>query len=152
MSSTEDLRGYLGRLLGWTNTNAIDHAFLERAQQLGLQRQRHLGDFVKQQCAAVSRAEETFALLKDTSFALPALRALIRIYESEHDWPRAIQAVDSLRKLIDEPVPQLVHYHCELAQTAMSGKSPDLERAKQALALAKRAASALPLVTLMPRW
>jgi hypothetical protein len=26
MSSAEDLRGYLGRLLGWTNTSAIDHA------------------------------------------------------------------------------------------------------------------------------
>lgn len=26
MSSTDDLRGYLGRLLGWTNTSAIDHA------------------------------------------------------------------------------------------------------------------------------
>src|ERR1044071_5103318 len=26
MSSIEDLRGYLGRLLGWTNTSAIDHA------------------------------------------------------------------------------------------------------------------------------
>jgi hypothetical protein len=26
MSSTEELRGYLGRLLGWTNTGAIDHA------------------------------------------------------------------------------------------------------------------------------
>ena len=97
-------------------------------------------DYLK--AGMLDRAEETFALLKDTSFALPALRALIRIYESEHDWPRAIQAVDSLRKLIDEPVPQLVHYHCELAQAAMSGKSPDLERAKQALALAKRAASA----------
>jgi hypothetical protein len=27
MSSAEELRGYLGRLLGWTNTDAIDHAF-----------------------------------------------------------------------------------------------------------------------------
>jgi hypothetical protein len=26
MSSAEDLRGYLGRLLGWANTSAIDHA------------------------------------------------------------------------------------------------------------------------------
>jgi hypothetical protein len=26
MSSAEELRGYLGRLLGWTNTDAIDHA------------------------------------------------------------------------------------------------------------------------------
>jgi len=26
MSRAEELRGYLGRLLGWTNTDAIDHA------------------------------------------------------------------------------------------------------------------------------
>lgn len=64
----------------------------------------------------LDRAEEAFAVLKNTSFALPALRALIRIYESEHDWPRAIEAVEELRKLVDEPVPQLVHYHCEMAQ------------------------------------
>lgn len=97
-------------------------------------------DYLK--AGMLDRAEETFALLKDTSFALPSLRALIRIYESEHDWPRAIQAVDSLRKLVDEPVPQLVHYHCELAQAAMSAKKPDLERARQALTVAKRAANA----------
>ena len=97
-------------------------------------------DYLK--AGMLDRAEETFALLKDTSFALPALRALIRIYESEHDWPRAIEAVDSLRKLIDEPVPQLVHYYCELAQSAMSAKTPDIERAKQALSVAKRAARA----------
>lgn len=96
-------------------------------------------DYLK--AGMLDRAEETFALLKDTSFALPALRALIRIYESEHDWPRAIEAVDGLRKLIDEPVPQLVHYHCELAQAAMSAKPPALDRAKQSLATAQRAAS-----------
>ena len=95
-------------------------------------------DYLK--AGMLDRAEETFALLKDTSFALPALRALIRIYESEHDWPRAIEAVDGLRKLIEEPVPQLVHYHCELAQAAMSAKPPALDRAKQSLLTAQRAA------------
>ena len=96
-------------------------------------------DYLK--AGMLDRAEETFALLKDTSFALPALRALIRIYESEHDWPRAIEAVDGLRKLIEEPVPQLVHYHCELAQAAMSAKPPALDRAKQSLLTAQRAAA-----------
>jgi lipopolysaccharide biosynthesis regulator YciM len=96
-------------------------------------------DYLK--AGMLDRAEETFGLLKDTSFALPALRALIRIYESEHDWSRAIEAVDGLRKLLDEPVPQLVHYHCELAQAAMSAKPPALAQAKQSLAAAQHAAS-----------
>ena len=34
--------------------------FLQGAQQLGLQRQRHLGNFVEQQSAAISGAEEPF--------------------------------------------------------------------------------------------
>jgi lipopolysaccharide biosynthesis regulator YciM len=80
--------------------------------------------------------------LKDTSFALPALRALIRIYESEHDWARAIHAVESLRKLVDEPVPQLVHYHCEQAQVALASKPPLVAQAQEALQQAERAAKA----------
>src|SRR3546814_20675780 len=38
-----------------------DFAFLERAQQLGLQRQRHLGHFIEQQGAAVRGAEKALA-------------------------------------------------------------------------------------------
>jgi lipopolysaccharide biosynthesis regulator YciM len=86
-----------------------DHAQHELAQ-----------DYLK--AGMLDRAEEAFAVLKQTAFALPALRALIRIYESEHDWGRAIDAVDSLRTLVDEPVPQLVHYHCEQAQAALAIK------------------------------
>ena len=90
----------------------------------------------------LDRAEEAFAVLKDTAFALPALRALIRIYESEHDWVRAIAAVESLRKLVDEPVPQLVHYYCEQAQVALSAKPPNMDQAQEALMQAERAAKA----------
>jgi lipopolysaccharide biosynthesis regulator YciM len=88
----------------------------------------------------LDRAEEAFAVLKNTSFALPALRALIRIYESEHDWPRAIEAVEELRKLVDEPVPQLVHYHCEMAQAALAMRPPNMVVARESLDLAQRAA------------
>src|SRR3546814_12904273 len=72
----------------------------------------------------LDRAEQAFESIQDTQFAVPAMRALIRIYESEHDWPRAIEAVKRLRALVDEPVPQLVHYQCERAQAAMSAPTP----------------------------
>ncbi len=103
-----------------------DHAQHELAQ-----------DYLK--AGMLDRAEEAFAVLKDTAFALPALRALIRIYESEHDWPRAITAVETLRKLISEPVPQLVHYYCEQAQAALAEKPPNVVQARDALSLAERA-------------
>ncbi|MDO9026146.1 lipopolysaccharide assembly protein LapB [Zwartia sp.] len=103
-----------------------DHAQHELAQ-----------DYLK--AGMLDRAEEAFAVLKDTAFALPALRALIRIYESEHDWPRAITAVETLRKLVSEPVPQLVHYYCEQAQAALAEKPANVEQARAALKLAERA-------------
>src|SRR5690606_19633925 len=74
------------------------------------------------QAGMLDRAEQAFQHVLDTRFAVPAIRALIRIYESEHDWPRAIEAVKRLRALIDAPVPQLVHYQCEQAQSALLAK------------------------------
>jgi len=97
-------------------------------------------DYLK--AGMLDRAEDAFAVLKGTTFALPALRALIRIYESEHDWPRAIEAVESLRVLVDEPVPQLVHYFCEQAQTALATKPANIPAARLALAEAQKAVRA----------
>ncbi|AKQ56381.1 lipopolysaccharide assembly protein LapB [Bordetella hinzii] len=96
-------------------------------------------DFLK--AGMLDRAEAAFEQLKDTDtrYALPALRSLIRIYESEHDWPRAIEAVKTLHGLVDEPVPQLVHYYCEQAQGALSAKPPDIEAALAALDAADHA-------------
>jgi lipopolysaccharide biosynthesis regulator YciM len=98
-------------------------------------------DFLK--AGMLDRAEHAFELVLDTKFAVPAIRALIRIYESEHDWPRAIEAVKRLRALIDEPVPQLVHYQCERAVAAMSIKPPDFAAASEALDAADHAANAM---------
>src|SRR5690606_13358031 len=88
-------------------------------------------DFLK--AGMLDRAEQAFQQVLDTRFAVPAVRALIRIYESEHDWERAIESVKRLRGLVDEPVPQLVHYQCERAVAALSGKTPDLKAAADAL-------------------
>jgi lipopolysaccharide assembly protein B len=95
-------------------------------------------DFLK--AGMLDRAEAGFKALRDTRYALQALRSLIRIYESEHDWPRAIEAVKTLRGLVDEPVPQLVHYHCEQAQQALSMQPPEMDAAQTALDAADHAA------------
>lgn len=95
-------------------------------------------DFLK--AGMLDRAESAFEQLKDTRYALPALRSLIRIYESEHDWPRAIEAVKTLHGLVDEPVPQIVHYYCEQAQSALAAKPFDADAAHTALDAADHAA------------
>ncbi|MGP1615728.1 MAG: lipopolysaccharide assembly protein LapB, partial [Pollutimonas bauzanensis] len=98
-------------------------------------------DFLK--AGMLDRAEQAFEQVLDTRFAVPAVRALIRIYESEHDWPRAIEAVKRLRALVDEPVPQLVHYQCERAVAAMAVKPPNNPAAEEALDAADNAAGAM---------
>jgi len=98
-------------------------------------------DFLK--AGMLDRAEQAYEAVLDTRYAVPAVRALIRIYESEHDWPRAIEAVKRLRALVDEPVPQLVHYHCEMAVAAMSAKPVALVAAEAALDAADNAAREL---------
>ena len=103
-------------------------------------------DYLK--AGMLDRAEAAFAALKNTAFALPALRALIRIYESEHDWPRAIEAVENLRALVSEPVPQLVHYYCEQAQAALQLKPPRIDLAKEALVHAQRAGAIAQTATI----
>lgn len=94
-------------------------------------------DYLK--AGMLDRAEQAFAQLQNTRFAVPAVRALIRIYESEHEWDRAIQAVRQLRALVDEPVPQLVHYQCEQATAALGQKPPAIETAVSAVDAAERA-------------
>lgn len=88
-------------------------------------------DYLK--AGLLDRAEDSFQRLKSTRFAADALRALIRIYEAEHDWPRAISAVQTLHGLVDEPVPQAVHYYCEQAAQAVALEPPDIEAAHTAL-------------------
>lgn len=99
-------------------------------------------DFLK--AGLLDRAELAFEAVGHTErYAVLAARALIRIYESEHDWPKAITAVRRLRDLVDEPVPQLVHYQCEEAEMALHPKAPQLDKAVQALQEAQTAARAL---------
>lgn len=123
----------------------VHQSLLSRADLPQAEREQALHelahDFLK--AGMLDRAEMTFQQVLGTRFAVSAVRALIRIYESEHDWPRAIDAVRRLRGLVDEPVPQLAHYQCELAQAALSAKPADIEGAQTALDAAEHAAQKL---------
>lgn len=103
-----------------------DHAQHEIAQ-----------DFFK--AGMLDRAEAAFKAVLDSNFAVSANRSLIRIYEAEHDWPKAIEAVKHLHKILDEPVPQLIHYYCELAQQAMQSRQPDIAYIEMQLKQAEQA-------------
>lgn len=98
-------------------------------------------DFLK--AGMLDRAEEAFEAVSTGRHAIAAVRALIHIYESGHDWPKAIEAVRRLRTLVEEPVPQLVHYQCEQAEAALTRKEPDFITAETALNEAEKAAKKL---------
>lgn len=98
-------------------------------------------DFLK--AGMLDRAEDAFESVANGRHAIEAVRALIHIHESGHDWPKAIEAVRRLRNLVDEPVPQLVHYQCEQAEAALTSREPDLLTAETALNQAEKAAKKL---------
>ncbi|NLA51768.1 MAG: lipopolysaccharide assembly protein LapB [Alcaligenaceae bacterium] len=82
-------------------------------------------DFFK--AGMFDRSEEAFQKVMDSqSYSVAATRNLIRIYESVHDWPKAIEAVTRLQALLNESVPALIHYHCELAEQALLAKPANL--------------------------
>ena len=86
----------------------------------------------------LDRAEELFLkLVDDSREPAVALDYLLRIYELQRDWARAIEINERLRGLgLPERTAAVAHYHCELAQAALAEN--DLQAAHEHL----RAASA----------
>ncbi len=122
-------RGELERAIR-VHQNLIQRSDLPEPQrQQALHELAH--DYLK--AGMLDRAEDGFQRLKGTRYAVDALRSLIRIYETVHDWPKAIAAVQTLQNLVDEPVPQALHYYCEQAAAALGVEPPDIEAAQTAL-------------------
>lgn len=95
-------------------------------------------DFFK--AGMFDRSEEAFQkVMNSQSYSVAATRNLIRIYESVHDWPKAIEAVTKLQALLNESVPALIHYHCELAEQALQAKPANLAEAIKHLDQAEHA-------------
>lgn len=113
----------------------VHQSLLSRADLPAREREHALHEIAQDYLKAgmLDRAEMAYKELKNTRYQESAARALVRIYESEHDWSKAIAAVSRLGKMTAESVPQQVHYHCEIAQGYLSQAAPDLAAARASL-------------------
>lgn len=113
----------------------VHQSLLLRADLPEIKREHALHELAQDYLKAgmLDRAEAAYLELESTAYSVQAKRALVRIYESERDWVRAIEAVKQLGQQVDESVPQRVHYYCEMAQKALELKPHDLPAARQAI-------------------
>jgi len=93
-------------------------------------------DFLKG--GLLDRAEESFTrLLDEPRHRVDALRALLRIYQMEREWERAIEIARRLEREAGESShAQVAHFHCESAEKAL--KSGDEATARNHLEQALR--------------
>jgi lipopolysaccharide assembly protein B len=97
----------------------------------------------------LDRAEEAFTrLLEDRDHRFEALRALLRIFQMEREWSKAIDCARLLEREAGESHQTAVaHFYCELADTAAAGgRIDDASRAiDDALAADRKSVRALIL-------
>lgn len=97
----------------------IHNHLLNRADLPAAERSRALAelgyDYMKG--GLLDRAEESFSrLANDGHYRFDALRSLLRIYQMEREWERAIDTAQHLESEAGESHQiQVAHFHCELA-------------------------------------
>ena len=123
--------------------NRADLPARQRSQAL-----EELGqDYLK--AGLLDRAEDAFVqLVEDRHHRFDALRALVRIYQTEREW---LKAVDCARKLENEAGEShqvaIAHYYCELASDVLRRNALDEAQVaiEQALATNRKSVRALIL-------
>jgi lipopolysaccharide biosynthesis regulator YciM len=95
-------------------------------------------DYLK--AGMLDRAEKTLEpLAASGAHRFTAMRKLMRIYEQEQDWPRAIDVFRELEKAGRAPQESAIaHYFCELAEAAYRRGAIDEARAQLRAARAER--------------
>ena len=152
---TIDLHQALGNL--FRRRGEFDRAvrihthLLNRADLPARQRSQALDELGQDYLKAglLDRAEDAFVqLLEDRHHRFDALRALVRIYQTEREW---LKAVDCARKLESEAGEShhvaISHYYCELASDALGRNALDeaQQAIEQALATNRKSVRALIL-------
>jgi lipopolysaccharide biosynthesis regulator YciM len=101
-------------------------------------------DFLKG--GLLDRAEESFArLLDEPRHRVEALRALLRIYQMEREWGKAIDVARRLEREAGESShAQVAHFHCESAEKALAAKDEEGARShlEQALKVNRKSVRA----------
>lgn len=104
--------------------NRADLPARDRSQALA-----ELGqDYLK--AGLLDRAEDAFTrLLDDRDHRFDALRALLRIFQMEREWLKAIDCAQRLqREAGEDHETAITHYHCELAEQSLGSGNLDLAR------------------------
>ena len=119
----------------------IHNYLLSRADLPALERANALAELAQDYLKGgmLDRAENAFArLLDERPHRFEALRSLLRIYQMEREWTRAIECAQQLEREAGETHKvATAHFHCELAEQAMAGG--DLDRAVTQLEAAQAA-------------
>ena len=123
----------LNHLLNDQPDKAID-AFIEvvKLDPETIELHQALGNLFRRR-GEFDRAEDAFVqLLEDRHHRFDALRALVRIYQTEREWLKAVDCARQLEREAGEShyVP-ISHYYCELASDAMARNA--LDEAQQAI-------------------
>lgn len=127
--------GNLFRRRGETERAIRVHQNLVNRSDLPVQERDHamyeLGqDFLK--AGMLDRAEASFHLLSEGSYAQRAKVSLLEIHEVEKDWPKAIEAAQTLQAVNAQNASapnyqrEIAQFHCELAQDALKKKNDAL--------------------------
>jgi len=108
---------------------------LNRADLPGRQRSQALDELGQDYLKAglLDRAEDAFVqLLQDRHHRFDALRALLRIYQMEREWLKAVDCARQLQREAGEShYVAISHYYCELASDALVRN--DLDEAQRAI-------------------
>ena len=102
----------------------IHQNIIARPDLASEQRDQALYSLAKDYLAAglLDRAEDLFARLAQGSrYQVQSLQNLLRIYEQEREWEKAIDAGQRLEALSGRSIAlQIAHYYCELAEVAVA--------------------------------
>jgi lipopolysaccharide biosynthesis regulator YciM len=129
----------------------IHNHLLNRADLPATERSRALAelgqDYMKG--GLLDRAEESFQRLAgDGRYRFDALRALLRIYQMEREWERAIDTAHTLEREAGESHQvEVAHFHCELADQALAAGRIEDAQAQVELALVANRKSARANIT-----
>ncbi|AEP36386.1 lipopolysaccharide assembly protein LapB [Taylorella asinigenitalis] len=82
----------------------------------------------------LDRAEREFKnSLTHSKYALPSYANLLRVYEITHDWDNAIKTLKELQNRLNKPLPEIVHYYCEIIEDELRKEKPDIQEIEQIL-------------------
>lgn len=124
---------------------------LNRADLPARQRSQALDELGQDYLKAglLDRAEDAFVqLLDDRHHRFDALRALVRIYQTEREWLKAVECAGKLESEAGEShYVAIAHYYCELASDALARNALDAaqQAIDQALAVNRKSVRALIL-------